>query len=97
VARVARAEPKMLRYKILHTAARLTHGGRRRQLKIQASWPWAEDIVTAELSQDQQRSELVGMAGFEPAASCSQSRRANQAALHPGRPAVAYPLLATRT
>ena len=25
----------------------------------------------------------VGMAGFEPAASCSQSRRANQAALHP--------------
>jgi hypothetical protein len=26
---------------------------------------------------------LVGMAGFEPAASCSQSRRANQAALHP--------------
>jgi hypothetical protein len=26
----------------------------------------------------------VGMAGFEPAASCSQSRRANQAALHPG-------------
>jgi hypothetical protein len=29
------------------------------------------------------RSELVGMAGFEPATSCSQSRRANQAALHP--------------
>jgi FAD/FMN-containing dehydrogenase len=29
-------------------------------------------------------SDLVGMAGFEPAASCSQSRRANQAALHPG-------------
>ena len=26
------------------------------------------------------------MAGFEPAASCSQSRRANQAALHPARP-----------
>ncbi len=27
----------------------------------------------------------VGMAGFEPATSCSQSRRANQAALHPDR------------
>ena len=27
--------------------------------------------------------DLVGMAGFEPAASCSQSRRANQAAPHP--------------
>jgi hypothetical protein len=44
---LARAEPKTLRYKILHAAARLTRGGRRRQLKIQASWPWASDIVTA--------------------------------------------------
>src|SRR6266566_5932053 len=35
-------------------------------------------------------SELVGMAGFEPAASCSQSRRANQAAPHPAEPYVAY-------
>ena len=31
-------------------------------------------------------SYLVGMAGFEPAASCSQSRRANQAAPHPVEP-----------
>jgi hypothetical protein len=37
-------------------------------------------------------SELVGMAGFEPAASCSQSRRANQAAPHPVKPAEAYPV-----
>jgi hypothetical protein len=44
---LARAEPKTLRYKILHAAARITRGGRRRQLKIQASWPWADDIVTA--------------------------------------------------
>jgi hypothetical protein len=44
---LARAEPKTLRYKILHAAARLTRGARRRQLKIQASWPWAADIVTA--------------------------------------------------
>ena len=35
-------------------------------------------------------SELVGMAGFEPAASCSQSRRANQAAPHPADRSVAY-------
>ncbi len=28
----------------------------------------------------------VGMPGFEPGASCSQSRRANQAAPHPARP-----------
>jgi hypothetical protein len=44
---LARAEPKTLRYKILHAAARIIRGGRRRQLKIQASWPWAGDIVTA--------------------------------------------------
>src|ERR1017187_7000742 len=28
----------------------------------------------------------VGLAGFEPAASCSQSKRANQAALQPAEP-----------
>jgi hypothetical protein len=44
---LARAEPKTLRYKILHAAARITRGARRRQLRIQASWPWAADIVTA--------------------------------------------------
>src|SRR5438046_10562282 len=44
---LARAEPKTLRYRILHAAARLTRGGRRRRLNIQASWPWAADIVTA--------------------------------------------------
>ena len=32
---------------ILHAAARLVRGGRRRRLKIQASWPWAEAITTA--------------------------------------------------
>jgi Transposase DDE domain group 1 len=44
---LTRAEPKTLRYKILHAAARITRGARRRQLRIQASWPWAADIVTA--------------------------------------------------
>jgi hypothetical protein len=44
---LARAEPKALRYKILHAAARITRGARCRRLKIQASWPWAADIVTA--------------------------------------------------
>ena len=44
---LARAEPKTLRYRILHAAARLTRGGRRRRLRIQATWPWAADIVTA--------------------------------------------------
>jgi hypothetical protein len=44
---LARAEPKTLRYRVLHAAARLVHGGRKRHLKIQATWPWAEAITTA--------------------------------------------------
>lgn len=44
---LARAEPKTLRYRVLHAAARLVRGGRRRCLKIQATWPWAEAITTA--------------------------------------------------
>jgi hypothetical protein len=44
---LAKAEPKTLRYRILHTAARLARGGRRRRLKIPATWPWADAIVAA--------------------------------------------------
>jgi hypothetical protein len=36
-----------IRYRVLHAAARLTRGGRRRYLKIQATWPWAAAITTA--------------------------------------------------
>ncbi len=42
---LAKAEPKTLR--VLHTAARLVRGGRRRWLKIAASWPWAQAITAA--------------------------------------------------
>jgi hypothetical protein len=44
---LARAEPKTLRYRIFHAAARLVRGARRRRLKIAATWPWADAIVTA--------------------------------------------------
>ncbi|WP_343898431.1 transposase, partial [Micromonospora gifhornensis] len=44
---LAKAEPKRLRYRFLHTAARLVHGQRRRTLRIPATWPWAEQITTA--------------------------------------------------
>ena len=43
----ARAEPKTLRYRILHAAGRLARSGRRRRLKIAATWPWTPAIVTA--------------------------------------------------
>jgi hypothetical protein len=45
--KLAKAEPKTLRYRLLHAAARLVRGGRRRILKIAAGWPWAEAITTA--------------------------------------------------
>jgi hypothetical protein len=44
---LARAEPKTLRYRVLHAAARLVRGGRRRRWKIAANWPWAEAITSA--------------------------------------------------
>jgi hypothetical protein len=44
---LARAEPKTLRYRILHAAARLVRGGRRKALKIAATWPWTQEIVSA--------------------------------------------------
>jgi hypothetical protein len=44
---LAKAEPKTLRYKILHTAGRIVKGQRRRHLKIPPSWPWAQDIAGA--------------------------------------------------
>ena len=44
---LARAEPKTLRYRVLHAAGKLIRGGRRRRLKIPATWPWAQAIATA--------------------------------------------------
>jgi len=44
---MAKAEPKTLRYRILHAAARLAASGRRRRLKIAATWPWAPAITAA--------------------------------------------------
>jgi hypothetical protein len=44
---LARAEPKILRYRVLHAAARLARGSPRRTLKIAATWPWAQAIITA--------------------------------------------------
>jgi hypothetical protein len=44
---LAVAEPKKLRYRLLHTAARLTRGGRRTRLNITDNWPWATQLVNA--------------------------------------------------
>lgn len=42
---LAFAEPKALRYRLLHVPARLTRSSRRRHLRIPTTWPWAADVV----------------------------------------------------
>lgn len=44
---LATAEPKKLRYRLLHVAARVTRSGRRTRLHIAENWPWATDLVNA--------------------------------------------------
>jgi Transposase DDE domain group 1 len=44
---LAIAEPKRLRYTLLHTAARLVRGARIRTLRFPRTWPWADALVTA--------------------------------------------------
>jgi hypothetical protein len=44
---LSRAEPKRLRYRLLHVAARITRTARKTRLRISAHWPWAADLVTA--------------------------------------------------
>jgi DDE family transposase len=44
---LAVAEPKTLRYRLLHTAARIAHHARRTIVRLQRTWPWAADLVGA--------------------------------------------------
>jgi len=44
---LARAEPKRLRYRLLHTAARLALHARTATLRLQATWPWAHELAAA--------------------------------------------------
>jgi Transposase DDE domain group 1 len=44
---LAVAEPKTLRYRLLHVAARLVRHARRRILRLQRSWPWAAELARA--------------------------------------------------
>ncbi|MEV8328859.1 IS1380 family transposase [Kitasatospora sp. NPDC056731] len=44
---LATAEPKKLRYRLLHAAARITRGARRLYLRIAATWPWRHELTAA--------------------------------------------------
>lgn len=44
---LARCEINTFRYRVLHTAARITRGSRQLRLRIDATWRWATAIATA--------------------------------------------------
>jgi hypothetical protein len=44
---LAKAEPKRLRYRLLHVAARLAFSARRAKLRLQHDWPWADELAAA--------------------------------------------------
>jgi hypothetical protein len=44
---LAKAEPKRLRYRLLHVAGRLAFSGRRAKLHLQRTWPRAAELAAA--------------------------------------------------
>jgi Transposase DDE domain group 1 len=42
---LARCEPRTLRYRILHTAARVIHTARRVELRLPTNWPWSRQLL----------------------------------------------------
>ena len=44
---LARAEPKRLRYRLLHQAGRIARSARRTKLRLERSWPWAQALASA--------------------------------------------------
>ncbi len=47
---LATAEPKTLRYRLLHTAARIVRGQRKRKIRIPETWPWAQQLAACLLA-----------------------------------------------
>jgi hypothetical protein len=46
-AELAAAEPKRLRYCLLHTAGTIARSGRRTRLRLTAGWPWVNQLAAA--------------------------------------------------
>jgi hypothetical protein len=44
---LARAEPKRLRYRLLHQAGRIARSARKTRLRLERTWPWAQALVEA--------------------------------------------------
>jgi hypothetical protein len=47
---LAKAEPKTLRYRLLHVATRIVRGQRKRKIKIPETWPWATHLAACLLA-----------------------------------------------
>jgi hypothetical protein len=44
---MAKAEPKTMRYRVLHVAALLVHKSRGLTLRLDKTWPWVDDLSNA--------------------------------------------------
>jgi hypothetical protein len=44
---LATAQPKRLRYRLLHVTARLSFHGRKAKLHLQSTWPWTQKLLAA--------------------------------------------------
>ena len=44
---LAKAEPKTIRYRVLHVAALLVRRGRTLTLRLDETWPWSSDLANA--------------------------------------------------
>ena len=44
---LTKAEPKRIRYRLLHVAGRLAFSGRRAKLHLQDTWPWMAELLAA--------------------------------------------------
>jgi Transposase DDE domain group 1 len=44
---LTKAEPKRLRYRLLHVAGRLAFSARRAKLHLPGAWPWAHHLLAA--------------------------------------------------
>jgi len=45
--KLAKSEPKRLRYRLLHVTATLAFSGRRGKLHLPQAWPWTEALKAA--------------------------------------------------
>ena len=43
----ATAEPKLLRYQLLHVAGRIVRSGRQRLMHLPEDWPWTQVLTAA--------------------------------------------------